>query len=128
MSEDGKKMDNEKAPQRDEKGRFLPGFSGGPGRGKKSKSDLDAAEAVFRREMMSADPKVSIKAAESMMKLSRLKQPEAEKPIMSPWLDALMLWMDAINTYKPSQGTVPRHAAMAARKPNRKMAFLHISF
>jgi hypothetical protein len=65
MTENGNGNDEKTKPERDSKGRFLPGHGGGPGRGKKADEiDLtnltedefwEALEDLNRQDMMSPD-------------------------------------------------------------------------
>ena len=79
MAENGNGNDENKANQRGEDGRFLPGGPGGPGRGKKADAlDLTnlsdeefwaAMEVLNRQDMMSEDPMTRQRA----MKLKVMK-------------------------------------------------------
>ena len=98
MLKNGKEKEQKQAPKRDELGRFVKGCSGGPGRGKKTKSELDdldlsdldsldAVEKVARKDLMSDDPRIRQRAADSLIKLVRAKPPEAhDKFSLSPWV------------------------------------------
>ena len=71
------KNGNKKASQKDTKGRFLPGWSGGPGRGKKTKADvLEEIENVITDGMRSTDLGDRLKAAALAFKFEAIKKPD----------------------------------------------------
>jgi hypothetical protein len=85
------KKDNEKdqntEPERNEKGHFVKGHAGGPGRGKKKIkidfSDLDnleVAEKLIMRDTYSSNPAIRQKAYSSLVQLTKLKQQMVKKP------------------------------------------------
>ncbi len=112
MTEDreisGGQMDKEKVSEkddqtiseRDEKGRFTKGWSGGPGRGKSEERakrvtiddliDL-IEEAAVDGMIKSKDLKERLTAAKVGLKVAELKKPEDEKPLIPPVIQA---WMD----------------------------------
>ena len=95
------KKDNEKdqnaQPERNEKGHFVKGSSGGPGRGnKKIKNDfsdldnLEVAEKLIMRDIYSSVPAIRQKAYSSLIQLTKLKQLVAKKPKQYEGLSPIM--------------------------------------
>ena len=96
-----KKTNNEKDQnnqlERNEKGHFVKGCSGGPGRGKKKVkidfSDLDnleVAEKLIMRDIYSSVPAIRQKAYSSLIQLTKLKQLVAKKPKQYEGLSPIM--------------------------------------
>jgi len=96
-----KKTNNEKdqntQPERNEKGHFVKGHAGGPGRGKKKIkidfSDLDnleVAEKLIMRDIYSSVPAIRQKAYSSLIQLTKLKQLVAKKPKQYEGLSPIM--------------------------------------
>jgi len=88
------------SPERDEKGRFLPGGPGGPGRGKKAEEidlsemdQLEAAEVIIRKHLGHENETISLKAASLLLKLQGLQKPqdEAEKVLTPAILEILSI-------------------------------------
>ena len=103
MAENGSGEDS----KRDERGRFLSGCAGGPGRGKKSDeydlSDADfweATEKVIRRDMESSNDSTRMKATGLYMKWKAMKdeferreKAEGQGGINQDFLDLINLLM-----------------------------------
>jgi hypothetical protein len=94
------KMDENNGNHRDEKGRFIKGYSGGPGRGKKKvKIDgelLDAIEMVVRSGLGAIELKDRLKAAGIGIRIQSLRKPEADRSVVEPWILRLMYLLDKI--------------------------------
>ena len=81
MQKNGDKTDQETASKRDEKGRFVPGCVGGPGRGKESDNldeldDLDfwdATENMLRKDMKSKNDTTRQRAIATYLKWKTMK-------------------------------------------------------
>lgn len=94
MQDNGEKNDQNKKPDRDEKGRFLKGYSGGPGRGKKTDlsemSDDDfwnAIELRIREDLMSKDTMTRQRGLKlKIMKDEYLLKKKAEEKAHNPLL------------------------------------------
>jgi hypothetical protein len=98
----GEEIDQETVQIRDERGRFIPGSPGGPGRRKSDKkSELEAIEnllelleQVAKREVIEAkDLKGRLDAAKVALKVEVLKKAEEDKkpkPVMSPIMRELI--------------------------------------
>ena len=70
--------------KRDEKGCFLPGNSGGPGRGnrKQKKISIDEIELALQQDLRSKDPKVRHPAVKLLLMLKRQEnKPDADTEI-----------------------------------------------
>lgn len=87
MQKNGDKTDQETASKRDEKGRFVPGCVGGPGRGKESDNldeldDLDfwdATENMLRKDMKSDIDSTRQRAVATYLKWKTMKDVFDEK-------------------------------------------------
>ena len=88
MSENGSK--NER--KRDDQGKFVKGKAGGPGRGNKSKleidfdslTDLGAAEALIKIDMADKDHKIRQKAVSEWLRLMRFKSTTSKEKDGTP--------------------------------------------
>ena len=75
--------------KRDEKGRFVSGSKGGPGRGnrKQKKISIDEIELALQQDLRSKDPKVRHPAVKLLLMLRRQeKKPDADTEILDPVL------------------------------------------
>jgi hypothetical protein len=85
-------MEEKKDEKRDEKGQFVKGHRGGPGRGHTGDEDieldgelLDDVERVIRKGMASKDMALRLKAAALGVRLeTRRKSDTKEKSVLSP--------------------------------------------
>jgi hypothetical protein len=88
MPENGENTDAKPHKKRDEKGRFLPGSKGGPGRGKKKHKAIDDLdiEAGLKKDMRSRDYKQrhqAIKLYMAWIKM-RMETEEPGTPVIGP--------------------------------------------
>ena len=104
MSENGNGNDDKTKPKRDEKGRFLPGGPGGPGRGKKSELNLDSVDFFdevankFLPDLDSKDDATRLKSGKILIAIKKLKddferersQEEKVADVLSPWQMAIL--------------------------------------
>lgn len=79
-------MDEKKDEKRDEKGRFKKGFSGGPGRGKKSlrKLTIEEVELALTEDLRSKDPRVRLPATRLLLQLKRQFPDQDDRPLLDP--------------------------------------------
>ena len=95
------KTNNEKdqntQSERNEKGHFVKGCSGGPGRGKKKLkidfSDLDnleVAEKLIMRDIYSSNASIRQKAIASLIQLTKVKQQGVKKSIKNVQISPFM--------------------------------------
>ena len=94
MPENGEITDAKPDQKRDEKGRFLPGSKGGPGRGNKKYKAIDdlEIEVALRRDIKSQDYKQRYQAIKLYMawKKMRMETKETETPLISPEAQAVI--------------------------------------
>ena len=77
---------------RDEKGRFISGSKGGPGRGnrKQKKISIDEIELALQQDLRSKDPKVRHPAVKLLLMLRRQEnKPDADTEILDPVLQRM---------------------------------------
>jgi hypothetical protein len=116
----GEKMDREMdsemedQSERDDRGRFVKGWSGGPGRGKSTEKDeLEAIQDLIELvEVAARDGIVKatgvedrIKAARIALKVAELKKPEGSGPVLEPHVvDLMELLSNVASSYSDKVG------------------------
>ena len=92
MSENGGLTEANTDQIRDEKGRFVSGSKGGPGRGnrKQKKISIDEIEQALQQDLKSKDPKVRHPAVKLLLMLRRQEnKPDADTEILDPVLQRM---------------------------------------
>ena len=92
MSENGGLTEANTDQIRDEKGRFVSGSKGGPGRGnrKQKKISIDEIEQALQQDLRSKDPKIRHPAVKLLLMLKRQsKEPENDTSILDPVLQRM---------------------------------------
>jgi hypothetical protein len=97
-------MENKMDDNRNERGQFKPGHSGGPGRGHKREEDieldgelLDMVEQVVRTGLGSRDLKDRLKAAGIGIRVQGMKKTE-DSPVLDPFVENVMLLLSNVTS------------------------------
>ncbi|RLB83098.1 MAG: hypothetical protein DRH17_03325 [Deltaproteobacteria bacterium] len=102
-TKNGKKNETKPAPLRDEKGRFLPGHAGGPGRGKKAEVEglITEAKSVAADLMKLKDPKLKAMGAKLAVKIETSKkgEPEDAPDVLDPLVLGLVSFSEIIGHF-----------------------------
>ena len=85
---------NKAAEKRDEKGQFIKGSSGGPGRGRRRPSKpltYEDIELLLQSDLKDSDPKVRHTATRLLIAIKEKMPNQDEKPVLEPEVYNLLL-------------------------------------
>jgi uncharacterized protein YidB (DUF937 family) len=108
------KMEEKMDEKRNEKGQFVKGYSGGPGRGYKKEEQvkldgelLDMIEQVVITGLGAKDLKDRLKAAGIGIRVQSMRGPDDSAPVLEPFVSELMVILSNLAVSYSSKTGVP---------------------